>query len=672
MFLSLLFLLFVPGSGSATRVTIMEVQGRDHRSPLAGERVLVEGIVTSITPGGFFLQDPRGDGDPSTSDAVFVATDDRSERTGDQVDVAGWVVERSADSNPHSLPRTEIDAAPLVILARDRALPADAVIGAGQRVPPTAIIDDDALQEYQPLTDGIDFYESLEGMRVTIRGARVTGALDAFGDAWVVPAGLASGLNARGGLTARPLDANPERIRVRGAGPAAGSTAIPIGARLGDVGGIVDGGSGGFELIPSAIVATGAPAAPETSALSGDDAHLLVAAFNVRNFAPGDANRTRRLAQTIASNLGAPDILALAEIQDNSGTLDDGTVAADISYRLLIDAVAGAGGPRYEAREVAPADGEDGGEPGGNIRVAFLFRPDRVTFVERSDDAAGGAPFETHFVAGHDGVHLTRSPGRIDPGHPAWSDSRKPLAGEFVFGGRRLFVVAVHFRSQSGSTPDFGAVQPPTHAGAAERAAQARVVRAFVDELRRLDPGAPMVVLGDFNDDWFSQPLAILEEDRALVNLWRTLPAVERYSYVYAGNSHAYDHILVRPAESNPAAFDVVHVNAEYADNTSDHDPVAARLSLSPPVAAAPAGAIVAARPNPSSGDVVIGPARAAAEVVIYDVRGAQVRRFELAAGAIAVWDGNDARGKRVASGVYFLSARGSFGQTTRTLVRVH
>jgi len=670
MVLELLASLLGLASGFTPRVTLMEIQGRTHRSPLVGERVLVEGIVTSITPAGFYLQDPRGDGDPFTSDAVFVATDDPWVRAGDLVDVTGLVMERSMGSEPYHLTRTEIDAALAVVLARNHTLPPRVILGAGARVPPTAIIDDDAMQEYQPLTDGIDFYESLEGMRVTIRGARTVGPLDPFGDAWVVPAGLASGRNARGGLTARPLDANPERIRVRGAGRAAGSTAIPIGAELGDVSGIVDDGAGSAGLIPDAIVATGAPPAPEIGSLSGDASHLLIASFNLRNFAPGDAGRSRRLAQTIVSNLGAPDILALEEIQDSSGPLDDGTVAADVSLRWLIDAVAAAGGPRYDARDLPPADGQDGGEPGGNIRVAFLFRPDRVTFVDRSDGAAGSAPFETRFVAGDDGVHLTRSPGRVDPSDSAWNDSRKPLAGEFVFGDRRFFVVAVHFRSKSGSTPDFGAVQPPTNAGAAERVAQARVVRAFVDELRRLDLVAPVVVLGDFNDDWFSQTLAILEEDHALVNLARSLPAVERYSYVYEGNSRAYDHVLVGPG-SKDAAFDVVHVNAEYADNPSDHDPVVARLSLSPPPVAVPGDAVVLARPNPSSGDVVIGPTRATAEIVIYDVRGARVRRFELAAGASTVWDGSDARGKRVASGVYFLRARGSFGEMTRTLVRV-
>ena len=53
-----------------------------------------------------------------------------------------------------------------------------------------------------------------------------------------------------------------------------------------------------------------------------------------------------------------------------------------------------------------------------------------------------------------------------------------------------------------------------------------------------------------------------------------TLPANERYSYVFDGNSQTLDHILVSDnlLEAAPE-HDVVHVNAEFADQSSDHDP---------------------------------------------------------------------------------------------------
>ena len=39
---------------------------------------------------------------------------------------------------------------------------------------------------------------------------------------------------------------------------------------------------------------------------------------------------------------------------------------------------------RYEYRQIDPQNNQDGGQPGGNIRVGFLFRPDRgLAFVDR-------------------------------------------------------------------------------------------------------------------------------------------------------------------------------------------------------------------------------------------------------------------------------------------------
>jgi predicted extracellular nuclease len=51
----------------------------------------------------------------------------------------------------------------------------------------------------------------------------------------------------------------------------------------------------------------------------------------------------------------------------------------------------------------------------------------------------------------------------------------------------------------------------------------------------------------------------------------------ERYSYVYEGNSQVLDHILVSPALRR-ADYDVVHVNAEFAQQASDHDPQIVRF----------------------------------------------------------------------------------------------
>jgi predicted extracellular nuclease len=138
--------------------------------------------------------------------------------------------------------------------------------------------------------------------------------------------------------------------------------------------------------------------------------------------------------------------------------------------------------------------------------------------------------------------------------------------------------VANHFNSKGGDDPLFGRVQPPVRSSEEQRYAQARIVNGFARELLAADRDARVIVLGDLNDFDFSRTLEILE-GRQLVNLMETLPRRERYSYVFDGNSQVLDQILVSRALARPRPeYDSVHVNAEFFDQTSDHDPQVARL----------------------------------------------------------------------------------------------
>jgi predicted extracellular nuclease len=61
-----------------------------------------------------------------------------------------------------------------------------------------------------------------------------------------------------------------------------------------------------------------------------------------------------------------------------------------------------------------------------------------------------------------------------------------------------------------------------------------------------------------------------------------TLPQEERYSYVFEGNSQVLDQILVSGhlLDVFGVGYDPVHVNAEFADQASDHDPQVSFLDL--------------------------------------------------------------------------------------------
>jgi hypothetical protein len=114
--------------------------------------------------------------------------------------------------------------------------------------------------------------------------------------------------------------------------------------------------------------------------------------------------------------------------------------------------------------------------------------------------------------------------------------------------------------------------------GVDDRRAQAQLVKNFVDGITAENPDANIVVAGDLNEFEFISPLTTLEQ--SLTNLTNTLPENERYSYIFQGNSQSLDHILVSNNLADRSEFDAVHVNSEFADQASDHDPLLARITL--------------------------------------------------------------------------------------------
>lgn len=110
-----------------------------------------------------------------------------------------------------------------------------------------------------------------------------------------------------------------------------------------------------------------------------------------------------------------------------------------------------------------------------------------------------------------------------------------------------------------------------------KRLQQSVQVNTFVRQIQAVQKDARVVVLGDINDYEFSAAGLRLTEGRALKDLVLTLRPSERYSYVFQGNSQVLDHILVSPSLGSPD-YDVVHINSEFADQASDHDPQVVRV----------------------------------------------------------------------------------------------
>ncbi|PZO12370.1 MAG: multifunctional hydrolase/phosphatase/nucleotidase [Leptolyngbya foveolarum] len=581
--------------------SIYAIQGAGQVSALVDMAVVTSGIVTAVDTNGFYLQDAVGDGNLATSDALFVFTSDvPSVTVGDELQVAGMVSEFTpGGASTGNLSTTQISGNPVITtLSTGNALPVATIIGSGGRVPPAENIDDDAFGAFEPATDGIDFFESLEAMRVTAEDLLVVNGTNRFGEIFAVAnqGANASGLSDRQTLNISPDDLNPERIQINqdtGVLPGFSLPTVDVGALLGNVTGVVSYGFGNFEILPTEAftVVADSTLTPETTALTNGDDQLTIASYNVLNLDINDGDgdtdvadgRFEAIAQQIINNLGTPDIVGLQEIQDNSGSADDGTIAADATLQALVEAIAQAGGPTYQFIDnTFIGNNTSGGQPGGNIRTAFLYNPERVTSVGEAKtigDQIAGSPFE---------------------------GARLPLVATFAFNGENVTVVNNHFSSKGGSAPILGTSQdfvarqedPSVNGSLDERREQAQAVNNFVDGVLTNDADANVVVLGDLNEFEFVSPLQILEGTTVstsggqaietggspvLTNLINNIPEDERYSFIFQGNSQELDHILVSDALAARADIDIVHVNTERAEIpqlASDHDPVLTRLNL--------------------------------------------------------------------------------------------
>ncbi|MGW0882354.1 lamin tail domain-containing protein [Streptomyces sp. NPDC002671] len=576
------------GGGGGGGTHIRDIQGASHNSPLNGKSVSdIAGVVTAKSSTGFWMQDPQPDADPATSEGIFVYTSTApTVSVADSVTVSGTVNEfrPGGTSGTNNLTTTELTSPTIKVVASGVALPAPTLVGSGGRVPPASVIEDDATGDvensgvFDPATDGIDFWESMEGMRVEIDDAAVVGPRTKYGEIPVVPQGSTTRTN-RGGIVLQSNDTNPERVLLDDA--LAPTPTTNVGDTLsGATTGVLDYSFGDFKLLPSTTpTVTSGGITPETTQAPAAG-EMSTATFNVENLDPSDPQaKFDGLAGQIVGNLKSPDLVALEEIQDNDGATDSGTVACDQTMSKLIAAITAAGGPSYSYRQINPQNNTDGGEPGGNIRQVFMYRADRgLAFVDR----AGGTATTANAVVNTGGVpSLKYSPGRIDPANSAFSSSRKPLAGEFTWQGKPVFVIANHFNSKGGDQPLFGHFQPPTRSSETQRHNQATVVKNFVDQILAVDANASVIVLGDLNDFEFSQTADILTANNALTDLPRTLPDAERYTYDYEGNSQVLDHILLSSGLASKAySYDVVHINSEFANQQSDHDPQVVRIPL--------------------------------------------------------------------------------------------
>ncbi|MGE7020701.1 endonuclease [Solibacillus cecembensis] len=587
----------------AESLQIHDIQGEGHTSPFNNQVVEgIEGVVTySFTLSGstyYHIQTPDElmDNDPNTSEAIILYSGRNAWpiQVGDHVSVTGKVSEFAIDGfddrQQTDMKVTQINVrndqgGRVAVLKRDVALPNPIIIDETNL--PKEHIDSDYLAIFNPDVDAIDFWESLEGMRVQVGHVKAI-APQEHGDLVTVLESAATN-TLHGGVLLEQNNQNANRVqfRLEPNGPGRDFEVATGDVFNGPITGVVGYSFQNYKIYVSLdemkAAHTKGNASPEKTTIVKAEDKLTIASYNLENFSNNNQTTTvdkeRKLARAIAIDMQNPDIIGVTEVQDNNGP-DNGDSKADASYTRLIRAIKDAGGAQYEYINIDPVNNEDGGQPNANIRVGFLYNPARVKLTE-------GVPHgDATTAVSYENGKLTYNPGRIEPNNEAFKSSRKPLVAQFEFQGESVIVIANHWNSKSGDTPLFGSTQPPIYGSEVQRREIANVVHQFIADIKTKNPEANVVSVGDFNDFQFSESLKIHEGD-LMTNMINKVETSDRYSYVYQGNSQVLDHILVSNKLVEQTEIDILHINADFTDmagRASDHDPILVQIGFDSPV----------------------------------------------------------------------------------------
>ncbi len=572
--------------------TISQIQGAGATSPFNNTVQVTSGVVTHKVSNGFFLQDPVGDGDPATSDGIFVFTGSVPTVTvGQLVEVKGLVTE----FKPAGTTDTYTELKDLLSV---RAL------GSGTVVPVNVAFDGNL--------------ERLEGMLVNFTNTLTINQTNYLGDRGE----LTLSVGRRETATNRFRPRTPEAIALAAANatnvitlddnifvtpatvPYLGQDGtVRAGDSVTNLTGVVDfgavgGGGATFKLQPTVApqISRTNPRTPAPELAAGN---VRVASANVLNFFTTFLDGTdawggtgkgctvggstskgncrgadnfeefERQRDKIVNSLKAidADVVGLMEIQNNQ----------DIAVDYLVKAVNKSVG--FEMYTYVPQPATSGTDA---IRVAMIYKPAKVSPV-------GGA------LSDGDAIN-----------------NRAPMAQTFksIGNGARFSVIVNHLKSKGscggGANADLGDGQGCHNATRVQQAQ--RLASYFIPQVIATSGDPDVLVIGDMNAHGFEDPINLLTGPAAnLVNeLERFVrPTTIPYSYVFDGESGYLDHALATQSldrqfadatewHNNADEPTVIDYNTDGknaaaralstddAYRASDHDPVVMSLNLTP------------------------------------------------------------------------------------------
>lgn len=578
--------------------TIPQIQGSGATSPLVGQTVTTQGVVTKLTNNGFFMQDATGDGDIATSDGIYVftsSTPPSAAAVGNLVSVTATVTEYAVGSGAEAVARpvTELTS------------PSVSLVSTGHSIAPTSVFlpesTEGELERFEgmlvridvPMTASQNFFQGRYGQVTLGAGSRLVKPTNLY------PAGSPDALaladeNARRRLilddgtsvqnpNPTPYFAADNTLRAGDTLPAGLTGVIDYGLATNLTDGISD-----YKIHPTQpVVFTRANA--RTAAPAAVGGNIRVGSFNVLNYfttldASGSAGCypsytrsdcrgadsaeefTRQRNKIIPAILGLnADVVGLMEIENNGQTAVQNLVSG-------LNAVAGAG-------TWASIGLPSGGTGTDAIRVAMIYKPARVSLV-------GGALSDTNSI-----------------------HNRPPLAQTFAAAnGEKFSVVVNHFKSK-GSCPSGSGADADQGDGQGcwndLRTQQAQALAGFIaSNLVPVDPD--VVVVGDLNAYGKEDPILELTSLGFADQIARFDP-LGGYSYVFDGEAGYLDHALASASLAAQVAGathwrinadepSVIDYNTEFKQpacatcgpdyysatvyRSSDHDPVLLGLSL--------------------------------------------------------------------------------------------
>lgn len=570
--------------------TIPEIQGSGMSSPYANTVQTTTGVITrKFSNGGFFIQDPAGDGDPTTSDAIYVFGYTTSAAVGERVRVSGTVTEYK----PSNATRTYTELGKVTEVS---------VLGSGPAVQVTNIrLGDEDLSRY-------------EGMLV-----RFTNDLVVNGNAYLGDRGeLVLGSSRHETPTNRYRPGTPDAIALAAANerdtvilddglfstpsqiPYLTDGTVRAGDSIGGLTGVLDFGATGGNGAWYKLQPTEAPvfnrSNPREAVPTVAPGNVRVASANVLNFFTNFTDGTDVTgARSQGCFIGSGVRVSNCRGADN--------MAEFVRQRdKIVNELKGMNADAVGLMEI---------ENNGDTTVAYL--------VDALNKAIGSTVYDyvrKPATTGTDAIRVAMiyKPAVLSPVGGALSDgdainNRPPMAQTFQVkaNGARFSLVVNHLKSK-GSCGGAGAGDSDSGDGqgcwSATRVEQAqRLFNYFIPAVAANAGDPDVLAVGDFNAYGHEDPIAFLTDAGMVNELERFIrPNGMPYSYVFDAQAGYLDHALATASldaqvagaaewHNNADEPEVIDYNLdgksddEYVNNAfraSDHDPVVVSLNLAP------------------------------------------------------------------------------------------